>query len=827
MKEKILSILLTFVLFFSTLSPSLQIFADETQVYDGNSSITNLELTKTSLTEGVSSSVVGMNFQFDYSSPDASLKTGDQLTFSTNIGSVLDTDWESLPSYDVLEDGIVIGTIKITAAQIIFTVGINGNNKTNFTGNIDTGEKFNAKSGTGSESGSNYDVSVGEKSAAITIFKTISPSTGARAVDQTRLWKWGSSVNGKTQAAWQIAVNPIGLDKLYRNHGESMINNGIDYSLENVILEDTLSDNGAIIPSSVNILSVLSPIGVAGFDINGNWVPVNVSQQSIATGDYFAQESGSQWVSVKNGFQQIQQNSSESYEAFKARLTPLDWGIYTDSSGVTTFVANFGNLPGNGIKYSDYGFSLGDTLDSVAGNNNNIDGQILYYRVQYNTFYPGLSSGTHEVNNNASITSNKGTNTVSASATLSFGNSIGTASAGEILVGLFDEDSLAANPSDSSQWEPIPNALFKLQKEDSSGVWQDIPNNGTQIYTATTNNLGLLTLGALANGTYRITQVSTDDTHQLDGTFSTTADSVGSVTSIDNSIGEFTVATGQNTGFSTVITNSKRETPVAPGTVIVKYMNESGDSLSDPVTLSGAIGTAYISEAKSIDGYTLTATPENASGNYSNAEQTVTYVYKPTETPVGIRAVTVKYVDESGQDLADSITLSGTIGSDYVSEAKDIDGYTLTTTPENATGTFTDADQTVTYIYKKVETPVETGTVIVKYVDENGQSLTKDSSLSGNIGETYTSEAKEIDGYTLTATPENAAGKFTETEQTVTYIYKKVEAFASVNNSQKTLPKTSDTKNNQLVFIGLIVLSGTLIYYFSKKTFKKVKNTEK
>lgn len=62
-------------------------------------------------------------------------------------------------------------------------------------------------------------------------------------------------------------------------------------------------------------------------------------------------------------------------------------------------------------------------------------------------------------------------------------------------------------------------------------------------------------------------------------------------------------------------------------------------------------------------------------------------------------AVTVKYVDEDGTEIAAEQTLSGTAGQDYTTTSEDITGYTLSVTPDNATGTYGDEAITVTYVY--------------------------------------------------------------------------------------------------------------------------------
>lgn len=68
---------------------------------------------------------------------------------------------------------------------------------------------------------------------------------------------------------------------------------------------------------------------------------------------------------------------------------------------------------------------------------------------------------------------------------------------------------------------------------------------------------------------------------------------------------------------------------------------------------------------------------------------------------------------------------------------------------------------------------LEQGSVVVRYVDEEGNELAQSDILTGFSGEAYRTEAKEIEGGELLVTPENATGVFTNIEQIVTYIYRK------------------------------------------------------
>ncbi|MBC1813930.1 LPXTG cell wall anchor domain-containing protein [Listeria booriae] len=129
--------------------------------------------------------------------------------------------------------------------------------------------------------------------------------------------------------------------------------------------------------------------------------------------------------------------------------------------------------------------------------------------------------------------------------------------------------------------------------------------------------------------------------------------------------------------------------------------------------------------------------------------------------------VTVQYLDTEGTSIHDDSVLIGLYTDPYTSAAATIPGYTLKTSPANATGTYSEKAQTVTYVYEKIATQP----VTVQYVDEQGASIAPTEVLTGDFGKTYTSEARHIAGYVLIETPTNATGVFTEQAQTVTYVY--------------------------------------------------------
>lgn len=245
------------------------------------------------------------------------------------------------------------------------------------------------------------------------------------------------------------------------------------------------------------------------------------------------------------------------------------------------------------------------------------------------------------------------------------------------------------------------------------------------------------------------------------------------------------------------------EDPLAAnGSVTVRYQDENGNQISSDTELIGTIGEIYTTSAKTIAGYTLKTTPTNATGLFTETPQTVIYIYSSDfvtpEPPAENGLVNVHYQDENGNQISPNTVLSGKVGTSYVTSAKTITGYTLKSTPSNATGLFSALPQDVIYIYEKEnsnpETPSKTGVVTVHYQDKNGNSIASNTVLTGKIGTSYVTSAKVIKGYTLKISPANAKGLFNEAPQTVVYVYSKIIVDTSQVNKKPHL-STAVLKN--------------------------------
>ncbi|WP_228070328.1 MucBP domain-containing protein [Enterococcus faecalis] len=164
--------------------------------------------------------------------------------------------------------------------------------------------------------------------------------------------------------------------------------------------------------------------------------------------------------------------------------------------------------------------------------------------------------------------------------------------------------------------------------------------------------------------------------------------------------------------------------------------------------------------------------------------------------PVKGGDVTARYIDTEGNKISDYVVKSGNVGDDYTTEQKAIVGYTFKEVQGNATGQFTDQAQTVTYVYTKKKISNITGTVLVKYVDTEGNKISEDIVKSGTVGEGYSTEKKDIKGYTFKEIQGNLTGQFTGRVQIVSYVYTKNKV-NPVNSEPKTENKLdSKDKNN-------------------------------
>ena len=253
-----------------------------------------------------------------------------------------------------------------------------------------------------------------------------------------------------------------------------------------------------------------------------------------------------------------------------------------------------------------------------------------------------------------------------------------------------------------------------------------------------------------------------------------------------------------------VVTNTKVKT----GSVYVKYVDEQGKEISKQTELKkdAPVGEDYTATPKTIEGYETGVWQKGSApekGKVAEGEQTVVYVYKVKEEPK-TGSVYVKYVDEEGKEISDKTELKkdAPVGEDYTATPKTIEGYETGvwqkgSAPEK--GKVAEGEQTVVYVYKKVEAP-KTGSVYVKYVDEQGKEISDKTELKKDVpvGEDYSATPKTIKGYETGVWQEDSApenGKVAEGEQTVVYVYKKIVE----PPTETTITKYVDESGNDII----------------------------
>lgn len=139
--------------------------------------------------------------------------------------------------------------------------------------------------------------------------------------------------------------------------------------------------------------------------------------------------------------------------------------------------------------------------------------------------------------------------------------------------------------------------------------------------------------------------------------------------------------------------------------------------------------------------------------------------------------------------------MKGDLTTNFSLEAPDISGYTFSHANGPIQGTFTEAEQATTFVYKKTATPIGQGSVTAHYLDENGQVIKDDEQFKGALGSPFSLKTPEISGYTFKYVTGPTQGLFTETAQTTTFVYEK----SAVPINQGSITARYLDENGQLI----------------------------
>ena len=328
-------------------------------------------------------------------------------------------------------------------------------------------------------------------------------------------------------------------------------------------------------------------------------------------------------------------------------------------------------------------------------------------------------------------------------------------------------------------------------------------------------------------------------------------------------------ATIKTTSETDPVEDTSKTTVSVKGTVIAHYQDTEGNELAEDETYTDLVGNSYQTKAKTIPGYKLVETKGNETGTYQDEQQEVTYIYyKSTgeitentlkkdgiikitsanqfvpykisqnikiENYIGTATITIIDILPAEIDIIESELQGGIyneedqtitwIISQEVNTYKDLNSGIINFTKE-ITLKFKDLDPTASELTNKVKSTLKTenntdekedehtsevdikGKVIVRYIDEDGNQLLEEKTLTGKIGKSYETKEETIDGYVLIKVDGDRAGKYQEDDIIVTYIYTP----ASTGDIEVLPPKTGVNQNTSALNIFILIASLATIF---------------
>jgi len=231
-------------------------------------------------------------------------------------------------------------------------------------------------------------------------------------------------------------------------------------------------------------------------------------------------------------------------------------------------------------------------------------------------------------------------------------------------------------------------------------------------------------------------------------------------------------------------------------------------------------------EQTSVKGYTFDHADGALTGNFTADPLTVTLYFTkdptkpvtpvtpPVVTPTTQTTVTAHYVDQNGKTVHADQVLTGHAGDSYSTTAFTIPGYDLTTTPENASGTFGDTDTTVTYVYRDqtsgngVEVNIDPTYPVKPATPVQPATPVKQEPTTGD-------QAAIIHHPGNTNQKGGAAVRVPATTLTTQNLATPVKSVAASSASKTTLPQTSEHRVTPL--LGIALLLGTFLGFGLKR----------
>ena len=255
--------------------------------------------------------------------------------------------------------------------------------------------------------------------------------------------------------------------------------------------------------------------------------------------------------------------------------------------------------------------------------------------------------------------------------------------------------------------------------------------------------------------------------------------------------------------------------------VTVRYVTIKDGNVIDlinPVKDTGRINDDYTAYAKDetdnkvFANYNLESATEQTI-KLKSSDNTITFIYSLKDAKVIVH----HYEEGTTIKIAEDETINGKVSKDYTTKEADVYGYILVSTPENASGIFTDEVTEVIYYYKK-----DMGKVITKYVDEDGKVLLEETTTNGQVGTDYQTSPATITDYELINTIGEVKGKYTKEDIVVTYVYQFVMGEGGDDTKvEPDIPYTGIESDSYLLEYSLMSTSalGLILLAILKKKF--------
>ena len=182
----------------------------------------------------------------------------------------------------------------------------------------------------------------------------------------------------------------------------------------------------------------------------------------------------------------------------------------------------------------------------------------------------------------------------------------------------------------------------------------------------------------------------------------------------------------------TYIYEGLRDSRINEGILVVRYVDEANEDLAPPIRSYKPFGTPYQTEQKQFDNFTFLTVQGNTTGTYQLEDQVVTYVYRSVYPDPG--KVIVDYVDNRGNYLAERVILRGTVGTQYMTERKNIENYQYVGVQGEVTGKYADYEKHVIYYYQATAPGLELYGVVGNTHPEDPRESEREFTIWGKVG---------------------------------------------------------------------------------------------